>query len=392
MAKAKVKITKKQKRERISEMGVMSKSLGFELPLSVVREFEKKTRQFEVSEKEKKDLLKYAHDVYKKSLVSPGEAVGTIAAQSIGEPNTQGALRTFHFAGALSVSGGLDRAQELFTASKTLKTPQMEIYLKEGMEQSDRKVDNIIKKLVEKRVTDVAKVIKYLKERRVVIQLNEDSEVESDVIARRVEKILKIKPHVKKHEVEVVFGKEKPLKKIALDVEKVKDLVVSGVKGVTSAVKADLGDGTYVIYTKGSNIKGVLQVPEVDHKRIFTNDIRQIESLFGVEAARRVFLEELKKNYSDLYVDVRHLSLAADAMTFNGKFEAVGRTGLSGNKQSVLARAGFEETSKNLFDAVLYGEREEFKGVAENIIVGKLINLGTGSVKVMIKPEKEEKA
>ncbi|HLD81545.1 MAG TPA: hypothetical protein VJA40_06090 [archaeon] len=359
-----------------------------QIPAHVVREFERVLERSgeKITEKSRKEFFEKAREIYEKSLVTPGEAIGTIAAQSIGEPTTQGALRAFHFAGALSVSGGLDRSQELFTASRVIKTPQMEIHFQPEMARDEKKINAFQKKIVEVRVSEVANVTKHLGEKSVTISLKpqNDKSATLEEIAEKMEKTLKVQPKVLKERIEV-SQKNLPLKKISLFAQKVSELTLRGVPGITHAVREKIGP-EYVVHTRGSNIEEVISMQEVDPRRVFTNDVRQIEEFFGVEAARRVFLEELKKVYSGgEYVDARHLSLASDAITFSGKLEAAGRTGISGSKQSVLARAGFEETSKNLFDAVLYGEKETFKGVAENIIVGKLINLGTGTVKVMMK-------
>jgi DNA-directed RNA polymerase subunit A" len=86
-----------------------------------------------------------------------------------------------------------------------------------------------------------------------------------------------------------------------------------------------------------------------------------------------------------LNVDIRHLMLVADLMCSDGTIRAVGRTGVSGAKTSVFARAAFEETVRHLLDAALRGTKDELKGVAENIIVGQPIPIGTGAVKIIMK-------
>jgi len=76
---------------------------------------------------------------YKKALVAPGEMVGMIAAQSIGEPTTQMTLNTFHFAGVASksnVTRGVPRIEEILSLSENPKNPSCTIYLKE-IEETD---------------------------------------------------------------------------------------------------------------------------------------------------------------------------------------------------------------------------------------------------------------
>jgi DNA-directed RNA polymerase subunit A" len=72
--------------------------------------------------------------------------------------------------------------------------------------------------------------------------------------------------------------------------------------------------------------------------------------------------------------------LVADIMTNRGEIESIGRHGISGNKDSVLARAAFEVTVNHLLDAAIHGEIDDLNGVTENVIVGKPIKLGTGDV------------
>ena len=70
---------------------------------------------------------------YKKAIVAPGEMVGIIAAQSIGEPTTQMTLNTFHFAGVASksnVTRGVPRIEEILSLSENPKNPSCTIYLK----------------------------------------------------------------------------------------------------------------------------------------------------------------------------------------------------------------------------------------------------------------------
>ena len=79
-------------------------------------------------------------------------------------------------------------------------------------------------------------------------------------------------------------------------------------------------------------------------------------------------------------VNVRHLMLVADIMTSRGTIESIGRHGIAGSKESVLARAAYEVTVNHLLDAAVHGEVDGLDGVIENVIVGKPIKLGTGDV------------
>jgi DNA-directed RNA polymerase subunit A" len=79
-------------------------------------------------------------------------------------------------------------------------------------------------------------------------------------------------------------------------------------------------------------------------------------------------------------VNIRHLMLVADIMTNRGEIESIGRHGISGSKDSVLARAAFEVTVNHLLDGAVHGEEDDLDGVIENVIVGKPVSIGTGDV------------
>jgi DNA-directed RNA polymerase subunit A" len=72
-------------------------------------------------------------------------------------------------------------------------------------------------------------------------------------------------------------------------------------------------------------------------------------------------------------------------MTNNGEIESIGRHGISGSKESVLARAAFEVTVNHLLDAAIHGEEDDLDGVIENVIVGKPVAIGTGDVKLRMR-------
>jgi DNA-directed RNA polymerase subunit A" len=155
-------------------------------------------------------------------------------------------------------------------------------------------------------------------------------------------------------------------------------------------VRKDKSTDEWIIYTQGSNLREVLDMEEIDARRTKTNNIIEIAEVLGIEAARNAIVNEALDTLlqQGLNVDIRHLMLVADMMTFNGIVEAIGRHGVAGQKESVLARAAFEITAKHLLAAGVTGEVDELKGVAENIIVGQPVTLGTGAVILVYKPKK----
>ncbi len=96
-------------------------------------------------------------DLFERAMVEPGEAVGVVTAQSIGEPGTQMTLRTFHFAGVKerNVTLGLPRLIELVDARKKPVTPTMDIYLDEEHRSSREKALEVAKRIIFTRISDL---------------------------------------------------------------------------------------------------------------------------------------------------------------------------------------------------------------------------------------------
>ena len=221
---------------------------------------------------------------------------------------------------------------------------------------------------------------------QVIVTLDErkiqDRRLDYDSIIAQVEKIFK------KVEIEddykLTFRPRNPtIREIRLLADKVRDLQISGTKGIGKVIIRK-GDDEWIIHTEGSNLKAIFNEEGIDKARSTTNDIHEIETVLGIEAARNAIVYELNRTLSDqgLTVDIRHIMLVADMMTSEGVVKSIGRHGISGEKSSVLARAAFEETGKHLLHASIRGEVDDLTGIIENIIIGQPIPLGTGSVGV----------
>ena len=172
--------------------------------------------------------------------------------------------------------------------------------------------------------------------------------------------------------------------------EKIRDMRLKGIPNISRAnVQLDDKTGEYYLSTIGSNLDRVSEIETIDRNRTYTNNIIEIFDFLGIEAARQAIVNELQATLDGarLEVDVRHLLLVADVMTSEGEVRAIGRHGVSGTKHSILARAAFEVTVNHLLKAGVIGERDYLTGVAENIIVGQPISLGTGSVELYYIPE-----
>ncbi len=366
------------------------------LPKSLVEEVVRKVVENKLTLEEARRVVDRVVLSYMKSLVDPGEAVGMVAAQSIGEPSTQMTLRTFHFAGVreLNVTLGLPRLIEIVDARKTVSTPIMEVYLEEGYKNSREKALEVARKLELTTIENVSRsiTVDYI-EYAIIIELDpemlENRGVKPRDVVKALNRIKGKKGSVELNGLTVIFrtGLEDAIK-LRRTYERVRNLRVKGVKGIRRAiVRYDEELGEYKIITEGSNLAAALSMEGVDYRRTISNNIHEIAEVLGIEAARAAIIREMMNVLEEqgLDVDVRHIMLVADAMTFTGRIRQVGRHGVAGEKPSVLARAAFEVTVKHLVDAAVRGEVDELKGVVENVIVGsRTVPLGTGIVKLMM--------
>lgn len=366
------------------------------LPRSLVEEIVRKIVSAGLTEDEAKRVVEMVVSEYLRNLVEPGEAVGMVAAQSIGEPSTQMTLRTFHFAGVreLNVTLGLPRLIEIVDARKTVSTPIMEVYLDGDYAKSREKALQVARELELTTVENVASAITidYV-DYSIIIELDpemlENRGVEPRDVIKALNKVKGKKGSIEHEGYTIVFrtGLD-DIAKLRRVYDRIKTLRVKGVKGVRRAVvRYDEKLGEYKIVTEGSNLVAALSIEGVDHRRTVSNNIYEIAEVLGIEAARTMIVREMRKVLEEqgLDVDIRHILLVADAMTFNGRVRQVGRHGVAGEKPSVLARAAFEVTVKHLIDSAVRGEVDELRGVIENVIVGsRVVPLGTGIVKLLI--------
>jgi DNA-directed RNA polymerase subunit A" len=181
---------------------------------------------------------------------------------------------------------------------------------------------------------------------------------------------------------------EPSFKKLQRLVEGVRVTKVKGIDNIRRAILRKQQPEGFVIYTEGSNLAKVLDHEDVDPTRTSTNSVEEIYETLGIEAARNAIIKEAHDTLEEqgLTVDIRHIMLVADMMTNDGDVKAIGRHGISGRKSSVLARAAFEITAHHLLRAAITGEVDALDGVAENVIVGQPVTLGTGAVNLVYKP------
>ena len=360
-----------------------------DFPPSYVKDLVRVYIKRELTDEELEELVLKVDEAYERAHIEAGEAVGTVAAQSVGEPGTQMTMRTFHYAGVaeLNVTLGLPRLIEIVDARKKISTPTMDIFFEDEYKEDEEFVRKLANKIGKSTINDILSDFNLDYGNMQVVAILDENKIQSkrldyDSIIAHVEKIFK------KVEIEddykLTFKPKNPtIREIRLLADKVRDLQISGTKGIGKVIIRK-GDDEWILHTEGSNLKAIFNEEGIDKARSTTNDIHEIETVLGIEAARNAIVYELNRTLSDqgLSVDIRHIMLVADMMTSEGVVKSIGRHGISGEKSSVLARAAFEETGKHLLHASIRGEMDDLTGIIENIIIGQPIPLGTGSVSV----------
>jgi len=353
----------------------------------LIDELEQNLTKSKLSKEGVDRAIKLTVEHYKRALMEPGEAVGIVAAQSIGEPGTQMTLRTFHYAGVReqNVTLGLPRLIEIVDARRIPSTPIMTIYLDKEHRKSRESAVKIARELLYTTLEDLAEAIyEDSVNEEIVVELNkmmmEDRAVTLQELKEKLE-IPNCTVKIKGYNIHLKPKKVEALKKL---LDKASSFHIKGVSGIKRVLITQEERGEWVIRTDGSNMPKVLEISGIDTSRITTNNIHEIAKTLGIEAARNALINEAKGVLEDqgLDVDIRHVMLVADMMASTGEVQQIGRHGISGKKSSILARAAFEITVPNIVNAAVKGESDPLEGVTENVIVGQSIPIGTGLVEL----------
>ncbi|MCR6668606.1 MAG: DNA-directed RNA polymerase subunit A'' [archaeon YNP-WB-040] len=362
------------------------------LPVSIIEELKVKLQNIKLTKETLKKILDRVVNEYLNSLVEPGEPVGAVAAQSVGEPSTQMTLRTFHYAGVreFNVTLGLPRLIEVLDARRNPSTPMMTIYLDEEHKYDEEKakevarmiettyIENIIKNV---EIDFVSASITLLMD----LEVMRDKGIDIENVVNVIEKMNIGEVEVQGEDKIIIHTNIYEINKLQKIKNRIMSTKVKGVKGINRVIVRK-EKNEYVLYTEGSNLAAVLRIKGVDATRVYTNNIHEIEEVLGIEAARNAIIKEAMGVLEEqgLDVDIRHVMLIADMMTADGTIKQIGRHGVSGEKPSVLARAAFEVTINHLLEASVRGEKDELLGVTENVIVGQIVPVGTGIVQMLM--------
>lgn len=350
-----------------------------------------------LSEGQYRQFLANCEARYLKILVNPGEAVGAVAAQSIGEPGTQMTLKTFHFAGvaSMNITLGVPRIKEIINAVKDISTPIITANLVNDLDVvSARAVKGRLEKTL---LTDITEYIKevftplgcYLS-LKIDFKAVEALQLEVSLDSIRAAVLSWPKLKLKEKDVTIDGGdrlriesgetsREKTYFSLQDLKTKLPHVIVHGISSIERAVITKEKD-RYKLLVEGTGLRQVLGTSGVKAKACWSNHVLEMEEVLGIEAARGTIISEIKYTLNEygIAVNPRHISLLADVMTAKGLVLGITRFGVSKMKDSTLMLASFEKTTDHLFDAAAKGREDFISGVSENIIMGGPLPLGTG--------------
>ncbi len=338
-----------------------------------------------------------------------GEAVGIIAAQSIGETNTQMTLNTFHTAGLLKtqVVSGVPRLLEiLFTAkSKGLHTCFVRV-------QQGHDAENVARQIVcrtfgqlmvsetsycagaeptwEKWYCDFFGATLQCPH-KIYIILDKEELFRARITFEDLSTVLKTVDGVIDvyysplfiGELAIICETESSVKDIVKQLPK---LHVKGIKKLEGAMC--LQDG-FIQTEGGSNLEAILRLEGVDGRETYTNNFWEIYEIWGIEAVREMLRADLVAIMPNL--SHAHIDLILDRMTVSGRLKSLTRYTRKYEKASAISKATFEETLLNFTRAALCAETDSIQGSSASIMVADLVKVGSGMVTLIPDFQNEER-
>lgn len=373
-------------------------------------------------------LQKEIQDSYERSKINAGESVGIIAAQSIGEKQTQSSLNNFHKAGSGENYVG-SKFSELLKASKNPKVQNSFIYFKEGNNSVDELRHTIGSSLVELTIKKLTKSFEIVIDKEdedwyaaYSILYDDSFRQYTDCISLTIDidtlftykltlkdiadkishdysdaacvyspdNIGKLDIFIETDTINlpedrIVFIDQDNMKEIYLEEvvqPKLEQILISGIKGVRQMFfnKDIENKEKWMVETEGTNFREILSHPKIDKVRSISSNIWEIYDTLGVEAVRQFLIEQFSKSMPDVVLS--HVMLLVDKMTFKGSISSITRYTMKKEDRGPFSKASFEETLSNFLNAGIYGQEEPVKGVSASIICGKVPKIGSGLTKL----------
>lgn len=316
----------------------------------------------------------------------PGECVGVIAAQSMGEFATQATLNTFHIAGSSAtgrVSIGITKSQEMKNATKTPKIIFYEIHF-----MTNDIPTNLQQVLLSDLTLDHAELSDFSDwwHQMFNIDISSFSKCIRFTLNPKLLFLHKIHPCIIKKAIENLDSQVActfpPFSSqvFVIDVfhnctsKDLSSVIVSGIEGLNSVSR----NGNVIIaenYTGKGSLRKIFNIRNVDVLKTKTSFLWDMFECFGIEATRKFMIDSYQRLLND--VNPGFISLMVDRQTHMGTVASISRYSMRSD-DGVFARASFEECIENLIQAGQNSTTDNLKSIASRVIVGQTINAGTG--------------
>ena len=409
---------------------------------------------------------------YKQAIVHPGETVGVIAGQSIGEPTTQLTLNTFHLSGVASksnVTRGVPRIEEILRLTKNPKNPSLTVHLKSMDETSQDKAAHYANILEHTKLIELIKRVQICfdpedqetiidDDKLLMTQYYEFEKMMDDcmgeetdiglikskwIIRMEFNQEILLEKNITMDDIHFainnshgnditctyndynsnnlvfrirmnsnVLNKSRKQKNIQETLDQsdeiyllrnfqdnlLNNIVLRGLPGITNVLPRKLQNmvvkeddryvqkDVYVLDTTGSNLMDVLAFDFIDNKRTYSNDIKEVFNVLGIEAARQILYNEFVEvmEFSDVYINYHHLSVLCDRMTSNHNMVAIFRSGILNDNIGPISKSTFEVHTEVLLDASRHANLDCMRGVSASVMMGQTGNYGTGLFQVVL--------
>ena len=353
---------------------------------------------------------------FERTLAQAGESVGVVAAQSIGERQTQSTLDTFHSAGLTveTVVTGVPRFTELLNATHDPKSVMRTIYLNDTVESIGEMREIVKDKVVYLELADIIKSYVYQEEiseeswysdfeliygndfrslgKVIKISLDFDKIYEYKLCLKKVSKIIEEAFDVKcvfspswLNQIDV-FVNEETAESIDDFLPSLKKIKIAGIDDILSVNYRKQGDEWYMIVHGSGSFNTLINLDFINKNRILSNNMWDIYEMFGIESARQFLIDEFMNVVSSdgTYINIRHVMIMVDIMTYTGSITSISRYGINRKEVGVLSKASFEESLDNFLKAGMFTDLETTNAVSSAIMCGKTPRLGTGCCSVMM--------
>ena len=428
---------------------------------------------------------------YKQAIVHPGEMVGVIAGQSIGEPTTQLTLNTFHLSGVASksnVTRGVPRIEEILRLTKNPKNPSLTVHLKPFDECDQDKAQKFANMMEHTKLVDLVKSVQicfdpierstFMEDDRLLLEqfyefeslieecMNSDVDPTTDVttvqkskwiVRMEIDPELLLDKNITMDDIHFaiknshfgneincvysdynmdklvfrirtnsnIFSKNKK-KGVAESLDQsdeiyllknfqdtlLNNIVLRGIRGIENVLPRKLQnmvvrdgkaekskdgrvtkeDGKYIkkdvwiLDTTGTNLLDTLALDFIDSMRTYSNDIKEIFNVLGIEAARQTIYNEFVDvmEFSDVYINYHHLSLLCDRMTCTKNMVSIFRSGILNDDIGPISKSTFEVHTEVLLNAARHAEFDHMRGVSAAVMMGQYGYYGTNAFNVVL--------